>query len=409
MAGHTRLRTLLPAVLAIASTAARPPDEMRPTPARAEHDARERRGPVTADSDVYIEAGLADRVEHELRGPRQVEVNARGGVVIFRGWVSTLGDRRRLVELGRATRGVRAVVTAVALRIPEREDDTLRSDVGRALTREPILPPRAVDVAVRRGTVQLDGVVASAEQALAAERAAESVEGVRHVDDRLAVLTDPQPSDDALAAEIRHTLASDFALDVVVKDGRAALWGKVGSDAERSRAIDRARVAGVREVDATHLTVDEGLAEPWRRPGPWNEPSDETLAAAIRAALELEPRPTGDVTIAVDHGVATLSGPVADEDLELTVVALALATDGVRDVDDRLHALAPSPGARFDRELERAAREHVIAKTSYPTRVRVVQRVALVDGAPRSRWAELDLEQALMRLPGIEGVILRFS
>ena len=364
-----------------------------------------------ADRDSAIAVSLHAWIDDKLSQPRDVTVVVKNGVVIYRGSVDTLRDKNRLRDVARATNGVRAVINAVDLEPHERDDHDLDRDVRTALAGERAIRDQN-DLVVRTddGAVSLGGVVGSARKTVAAEDAAASVPGVRRVDDELIVLPDPHPSDEDLQGDIRHALADDpfwgDGITVTVKDGRVRLWGSVGTEAARARLTEVSRLPGVQAIETDGLTVDHAAIDLSRRPRSYAPPDDETLAEAVRTAIALERGDTSDVDVTVDGGVVTLSGTVADRDVALALDSLARAADGVHRVNDRLVSLAARPEAARDRAIEDVAATRVAAKTGYRTRIRVSRGVAVVDGAPRSKLAQSDIEDQLLRIPGVRKVVL---
>ena len=135
---------------------------------------------------------------------------------------------------------------------------------------------------------------------------------MRFTQNDLATKRAPIRLDSAIAADIK---TRDFVWDVLiendpvtarVKDANVALIGRVGSAAEKRRAISDAYVDGVHSVDGTELLVepDGAFDQRWQ---PALTKSDADIALAIRDAESYDPRiQAANVAVTDTNGVATL-------------------------------------------------------------------------------------------------------
>ena len=152
-----------------------------------------------------------------------------------------------------------------------------------------------------------------------------------------------QLSDTDVEVAVLRNLVSDpgvdaHNVDVAVHEGVVTLTGTVDDLLARRRAVERARlVLGVRSV------VDRLEVRPTDR-------SDRAILADVREALRDDPiADASALTVAVDDGVVTLSGPVDSWQEKRIALRTVEGVTGARAVDDALD-VAP-PGERPDDEI----------------------------------------------------------
>jgi osmotically-inducible protein OsmY len=133
--------------------------------------------------------------------------------------------------------------------------------------------------------------------------------------------------------QIQANLQSDRDLannriDVSVSDGVATLKGTVDSEAERSRAVRLAGIAGVRVV-ADQLKV-ESL-------GMKATVTDSAVTTKVKAQLlaNTDLR-KAEISVTTNNGVVTLAGTVPSIEVRQLAVDLARHTGGVVRVEDQL-------------------------------------------------------------------------
>jgi hyperosmotically inducible protein len=147
------------------------------------------------------------------------------------------------------------------------EDAAVAASVKAAYALNRDLAYRAIRVEARSGNVILRGAVGTESEKSAAASIAESVEGVRTVENLLEIqpsLTSQSPSsrslgetldDAALAAKVRTALRLDketrpLRLEVSARGGAVVVGGSVPSESLRTRVLERvASVSGVETVD----------------------------------------------------------------------------------------------------------------------------------------------------------------
>lgn len=220
-----------------------------------------------------------------------------------------------------------------------RGDQDVREAITRELGQEPLLASDAIEVAVSDGVATLWGSVDTLRDRELATRAARSIAGVWRVKNQLKVRPEDPPADRELEQRLLRSLERDPYLErrdlsAVVIDGEAHLYGTVDSRFERERAEDVAgRLYGLTAI-SNHLAVqpdDEPVAtatvfDYGSRVGidydevTWagdvsTTRSDWAIAEDIRDELFWSPFVDGDdVTVAVEDGIARLTGVVPSWD-----------------------------------------------------------------------------------------------
>lgn len=145
------------------------------------------------------------------------------------------------------------------------EDAAVAASVKAAFALHRDLASRTIRVEARSGSVTLRGTVGAESEKSEAAAIAESVEGVRSIENLLEIGAAPEiPAsrslgetidDAALLAKVRAALQLDketkpLAIEVSVRGGTVVLEGRVPEEGLRRRAVERvARVSGVEKVD----------------------------------------------------------------------------------------------------------------------------------------------------------------
>jgi osmotically-inducible protein OsmY len=280
---------------------------------------RTARAVAPTDRPALSDRLVADAVADELATDPRVDLNwievvSRDGRVTLSGTADNLLAQRRAERIARTVRGVQSVANTITVPVSDRSGSDIAADIESALLFNVATDAYEVDVrADAEGRVTLGGAVDSHRERELAERVAASIRGVTLIDNGITLdLTEPRP-DSALAQEIAESLRWSVRVDqrpvnVAVRDARVRLTGNVGSAAERERAIDLAWVAGVRDVDASELMVEDRDAASARTS---ERPADAELARAVRRFLRMDPLvDASDLRVSVDDGVATLRGSV---------------------------------------------------------------------------------------------------
>lgn len=147
------------------------------------------------------------------------------------------------------------------------EDAAVVASVKAAYALNRDLADRAIRVEARSGNVILRGIVGAESEKSAAASIAESVEGVRSVENLLEIQSSLPPEsgssrslgetidDAALVAKVRAALRLDketrpLRLEVSARGGTVVVEGNVPSPSLRTRVLERvASVSGVESVD----------------------------------------------------------------------------------------------------------------------------------------------------------------
>lgn len=185
----------------------------------------------------------------------------------------------------------------------------------------------ALDVTTKAGVVTLEGEVENVLAQKRAERIAETVHGVLLVDNEVEVKPYFEPSDQALAADVRSALLADpatdsYELEVSVDDRMVTLTGTVDSLKEQELSLTVAR-----GVDGVKSVIDGIVVAPKTRR------SDLELMPEIEKALEWNTLvDDGLVDVAVENGNVKLSGTVGSA-AELREASRTASVAGVKAVD----------------------------------------------------------------------------
>ena len=191
----------------------------------------------------------------------------------------------------------------------------------------------SVDCTVREGTVILEGVVSSDERSYQLEAAARAVQGVKSVDNKLAVEGFEAVVDNVIEGV---DLFPDFTADVSADDTMEAV-----SEAEPYFPPTDPVVKPDRSTDGIEMlggfaqTADDIDASTANLPG--KPRGDDELREAVLAALHADAATT-DLTldVAVQDGTVILRGTVPSLDDADLAESVAARVPGVEDVQDEL-------------------------------------------------------------------------
>jgi osmotically-inducible protein OsmY len=302
--------------------------------------------PPTARPDDEILAEIRDtlrwdaNVDHAL-----IDVDVDAGEVTLTGTVGSLAEKNvaiadawtaGVIDVDAAGLAVARWARDQDLRAGKyaaRSDQEIAKAVREALLYDPRVSKFTIDVDADAGIVTLRGSVADLKAKRVAVADATRTVGVIAVRDRLRVrLGDDVPADTTIEANVRKALARDpfvtgHDIEVTSRGGIVDLDGQVDSWFEKGQADDVAsRVKGVLAVDNNLIVDDDASAmvfdpyvDAWSIYGyDWYEPRprsprepDAVIAKEIRDELWWSPYvKSDDVDVAVDNGVATLTGTV---------------------------------------------------------------------------------------------------
>ena len=208
-------------------------------------------------------------------------------------------------------------------------DAQIRDDVIRQLDWDPQVISRDINVATTDNVVALTGFVHSYADKLAAERAAQSVYGVKAVANDIevkpaSVRTDPEIARDIVHAMKINVIVPDDKIKTLVKDGFVTLDGTVDWDFQRKGAETCARhIDGVRGV-ANLVTVKPRVSA-----------ADVSIKIeqALRRSAEVDAR---RITVSATDGRVYLYGSVSSSFEREEAERAAWAAPGVSEVIDRI-------------------------------------------------------------------------
>jgi osmotically-inducible protein OsmY len=275
-----------------------------------------------------------------------ITVAVKGGVVSLTGSVGNVYQKRRAAQAARRVSHVTFVKNELVVRPEERgelrervvyvSDDALVKAIREELAEDVRVDASEIEPRASDGEVTLEGSVTNLAQKRTAEQDARDVVGVAWVTNDLFVKTE-QPEDWIIRDDVDFNLDTDstlapFDLESSVKDGVVTLTGRVHDGSQKSRATYVAgRVRAVREV------VNDIRVQP--ATGTNTQHSDATLAKAIRDSFRRNwttSRVADRIRVGVEDGVATLTGDLDTWDERLEAGSVALGTEGVWKVQNRL-------------------------------------------------------------------------
>lgn len=315
--------------------------------------------PKQEPTDSEIEAAVERQLFFDQTVARSpIDVSVKLGVVELTGSAPHLLAKERAERLASLVRGVRSVINRIAVDVAQRKDDDIRRDISDALLADPATESFEVQVAVTNQNVTLRGSVESWIERELAQRLAEGVVGVRSVDNQLAVTYSEDRLDRDIENDVEAKLGWDALvganwIDVSVKNGETTLKGRVGSLAEKRRAIRDARyVPGVTDVEADALDVEWSIPDGSElRDVDYVSRSDAQIEQAVRDAMLLDPRVNSfKLGVEVKGGSVTLGGRVNNYRSKQAAEQLAEATTGVIGVDNQIEVVQSEPLA--DKVLE---------------------------------------------------------
>lgn len=310
-------------------------------PAMAQDNALNRDRP---DDETIVEAIDSDLFFHSRVDASKIDVSATDGVITLTGTVPTLVAKKRAMQITRATRGVRSVVDRVTVAPSDRSDREVKSGIRDAIEQNPATESYEVSVEVRDGAVTLNGRTDSMTERWLAEDIAATIEGVRSIQNDIAVRETSVRLDDEIQQEVEARLERDARVDhayisVDVENGNVDLTGAVGSAAERLYATRLAFVEGVNTVDPSELYVtftlnDDMLKSTKRQPNF----TDSEIETSVTDAILSDPRVSMfNVDVSASAGIVTLSGRVPTLGAMKAAVEDARNTSGVMDVRNHIN------------------------------------------------------------------------
>lgn len=189
-----------------------------------------------------------------------IRLSIVGRVAYLDGTVSSYQEKRSISQVAAGLPNVDKLVNRlrVAPSSP-RADQTVAGNILAALKNDPVLRPHSISVSVADGVVELKGAVSDISARIAAEAAAWSVCGVKHVVNRLEMVGESRVDP---ASELRRTLASLLgpgasSVKIELSRGAAYLRGSVRSAEEKLAVEDMVRWHPLVHGVVNQLTVQE--------------------------------------------------------------------------------------------------------------------------------------------------------
>lgn len=160
---------------------------------------------IAAADDPAKDAALTERVKTALASDSastasDIEVATRDGVVQLSGFVDSEDQRTAALMRARSVQGVQEVRNDLSLRDDTRSadrpvaDTVIAARVKDSLKGAELSSDSDVNVEVSKGVVQLSGFVSTPQEKARAGDVASSVEGVRDVENQIALTDEPEPA-----------------------------------------------------------------------------------------------------------------------------------------------------------------------------------------------------------------------
>jgi len=213
-------------------------------------------------SDDELRTTVEEELYHDPRvDAAAIAVAAQDGLVILRGTVASLRERREATNATTRVHGVERVENQLQVRLlneHRRDDADLRGAVLQALMLDAQVP-RGIDATVHDGIVTLTGIATYQYERDQADLVAANLTGVIWVQDNIELTVAPANADD-VKHDIKQAMQRDAKLDanqisVDTYHGTVTLSGTVHSRAEHDTAINAAwATPGVTTVE-DHLIV----------------------------------------------------------------------------------------------------------------------------------------------------------
>ena len=151
------------------------------------------------------DTAVTERVRTALAGDRaltsrDIEVETRDGVVQLSGFVDSEDQRTAALMRARGVHGVQEVRNDLSLRDDKRPTDrpvadtVIAAQVRSSLQGADLGSDGDVNVEVSKGVVQLSGFVSTPQEKARAGDLASAVDGVRDVENQIALTEEPEPS-----------------------------------------------------------------------------------------------------------------------------------------------------------------------------------------------------------------------
>jgi osmotically-inducible protein OsmY len=361
------------------------------------------------DKDITMAVSDAMTIDEGVSG-YLIDIKTNDGVVTLSGDVNNIMAKKRARRIAETIKGVRAVINDISVRSADINDDQLTADVKAALVSDPATDTWGVGVAAQDGKVTLTGSVASWQEKRLAGRVAESVRGVRQLENDIAVdygqpRTDTQIEEDISEILRWDVLVNDDMINVVVDKGKVSLSGTVGSAAEKSRAALDAWVPGVVMVDDNDLKVNPSARSEDFRANKYAAVSDTAIENAVKDAFHFDPRVKSfNIDVSSVDGTVTLTGNVDNLKAKRSAAQDASNTVGVWRVKNRIKV---RPEKMKDVDIMQGVvkalkRDPYVSR--YDLNVSVINGKVYLGGVVDSYFEKAEADDAASRVKGVMAV-----
>jgi osmotically-inducible protein OsmY len=214
-------------------------------------------------TDLDIKKDVLEELEcqHNLN-ITQIGVIVDHGTVVLTGFLNDYLNKVAAEEAVKRVRGVKALVGNIQVKYGTKYKETDK-EIAKAIVKEfkwnTAVPEDRIDIEVRDGWVSLAGVVASSYQKDAAKRVAESVIGVKWVNNTITVKNEVKSNTikEKIADALKHSAdieADGITVEVEPTEDLIKLYGTVHSIAEKKAAESAAYLSSgayvvINEID----------------------------------------------------------------------------------------------------------------------------------------------------------------
>ncbi|HEX6982109.1 MAG TPA: BON domain-containing protein [Balneolaceae bacterium] len=345
-----------------------------------------------------------------------LQIAVENGIVQLKGSTTNLLAKQRASEIAESTAGVISVINTLKI-TADRPDEAVDEDITEALSTNPATESWEINSSVNNGVVTLKGAVDSWQEKQLATAVASRVKGVKGIDNVILVADDEDRKDPDIKAEIESMLEfdariNDERVNVEVANGIVTLGGSVGSATEKRLAIEVAHVAGVEKVVADQLEVDPELNSQLYRDKMISSLTPEQIEKAIIRTFIYDPRvPAEEINVAIEEGVAFLTGSVQNLNAKVAAEADVRKTVGVNSVQNNItveREVVVTPEVPITDEAIKSRIINAIHRDPYVEEavitVHVEEGAVELTGSVNSQFEKEQIEEIVTHVKGIVSI-----
>lgn len=273
--------------------------------------------PEMDSSDSLITEAVENELAHYNEVPSNlIDVETKEGIVRLTGSINNILAKEKAVEITSTVRGVKGIINELDVNTEFVPNNLLEDRINKLYYMDPVIISDEITVKVDSGHVVLTGIVDSWSKEKLAKELAESVTGVRSVEDDMNIEYEKFRPDYEIARDIEGLLNYDIyinpdSVEIKVDKGTVTLSGIVGSLFEKSRVIADAWVESVDTVISNDLKIDPAIKPPMIDYEKYKHVTDNEIKEAVENTLFFDARvvSTG-IIIKVSKGYVTLMGTV---------------------------------------------------------------------------------------------------